>query len=244
MPTTAGRATVYASVEPVGIPDARLQKRLGARTPALTSWHVRIRLDGAGPESGALDADTVELLRQRSPLPHDGDDDMETPEPLTLTTAEILTTLADRIRRRMERGGPRGPLPDLAARLEALRSRQVATAGESVQLLKDLLQLAREVVKTDGATPGGEETAVIDQDRGALTPILQEFAPAGTPVIVERVAEDIDAIVRAVRGTGWHASTPGDREVRVQIRTVLRVHGLPASGGVFNRAYAYIAEHH
>ena len=96
----------------------------------------------------------------------------------------------------------------------------------------------------DRATPGSEETAVIDQDRGALTAILEEFAPTDTPVIVERVAEDIDAIVRPVRGTGWQASHPGDREVRVQIRKVLRAHGLPASGEVFDRAYAYIAEHY
>jgi type I restriction enzyme R subunit len=85
---------------------------------------------------------------------------------------------------------------------------------------------------------------VIDQDRGALTAILEEFAPVGTPVIVGRVAEDIDAIVRPVRGTRWQASHPGDREVRKQIRMVLRTHGLPPSGDLFDRAYAYIAEHY
>ena len=237
-------AKVYASVEPKDIADALLWKRLGAKTQALISQHVSISLDDVGAESVALDADAVELLRQLSLLPHDGDDDMETPAPVTLSTAEILTTLAERIRRRLERDGADGPWPDLAARLEALRTRQVATAAESVQLLKDLLQLAREVVEADRATPGSEETAVIDQDRGALTAILEEFAPTDTPVIVERVAEDIDAIVRPVRGTGWQASHPGDREVRVQIRKVLRAHGLPASGEVFDRAYAYIAEHY
>ena len=39
-------------------------------------------------------------------------------------------------------------------------------------------------------------------------------------------------------------SHAGDREVWVQIRKVLRTHGLPASGELFDRAYAYIAKHH
>ncbi len=135
-------------------------------------------------------------------------------------------------------------LPDLAARLEALRSRQVANAAESMKLLADALKLAREVVEADNAIADTDDESLVDKDRGALTAILEEFAPDDTPVIVERVAEDIDAIVRPVRGTGWQASHPGDRQVRVEVRKVLRNHGLPASGELFDRAYAYIAEHY
>lgn len=236
-------AKVYKSVEPTDISDALIWKRLGAKTLELISQHVSITLDDAGAQSVVLDADAVELLRQLSLVPDD-DRGTDTPAAVTISTVEILNTLAERIRSRLERDPASGPWPDLAARLEALRNRQVATAAESVQLLKDVLKLAREVVEADRTAPGGEETSVIDQDRGALTAILEEFAPPDTPVIVERVAEDIDAIVRPVRGTRWQASHPGDREVRVQIRKVLRNHGLPASGELFDRAYAYIAEHY
>ncbi len=238
-------AKVYKSVEPVDVADALLWQRLGAKTQALISQHVSISLDGAGTESVALDADAIELMRQLTLLP---DEDtqvlVDTPEAVLLTTQEILDTLAARIARRIERGEATAPWPDLAARLEALRSRQVKTAAESLQLLKDLLALARDLVKADRQAPANEESSVIDQDRGALTAILQEYAPTDTPVIVERVAEDIDAIVRPVNGTGWQQSHPGDREVRVQIRRVLRNHGLPASGEVFDKAYAYVAEHY
>ena len=237
-------AKVYKSVEPVDISDALLWKRLGAKTQALISQHVSVTLDNAGTETVAIDADAVEILRQLSLMPDDEDEGVGPSPPVTLSTEEILETIAARIKRRLEKNPKSGPWPDLAARLEALRSRQVTNARESQQLLKDVLELARQVVEADRLTTEREEPSVIDQDRGALTAILEEFAPVHTPVIVGRVAEDIDAIVRPVRGTKWQASHPGDREVRVQIRKVLRTHGLPASGELFDRAYAYIAEHY
>lgn len=42
-----------------------------------------------------------------------------------------------------------------------------------------------------------------DPHKGALTQILQEYAPEQTPALIENVVERIDAIVRPVRGTGW-----------------------------------------
>jgi hypothetical protein len=41
-----------------------------------------------------------------------------------------------------------------------------------------------------------DDIQVIDPDRGALTQILEEYALPGTPVIIENVVEQIDAIVR------------------------------------------------
>ena len=58
------------------------------------------------------------------------------------------------------------------------------------------------------------------------------------------VVEQTDAIVRPVRDTGWQTSQPGDREVRRQLRLSLKNNGLPPQGDLFDRAYAYIAEHY
>ena len=93
--------------------------------------------------------------------------------------------------------------------------------------------------KDVAAALGARLTMTREEAMWAMAPYIFD---ASTPR--ERVAEDIDAIVRPVRGTRWQASHPGDREVRVQIRKVLRNHGLPASGELFDRAYAYIAEHY
>ena len=115
-----------------------------------------------------------------------------------------------------------------------------------VAFLKRLLDLARQLVDAERAEADGrlDQFRVIDPDNGALTQILEEYAPPGTPLIVENVVEDIDAIVSPIRGTRWQKSQPGDREVRRQLRLVLRSSGLPPVGQLYNRAYAYIREHY
>ena len=89
-----------------------------------------------------------------------------------------------------------------------------------------------------------DQFQVLDPDKGALTQILNEYAPPNVPVVIENVVEQIDGLVRPIRGSGWQTSQPGDREVRRQLRLVLRNNGLPPQGAVFDRAYAYIAEHY
>ena len=54
--------------------------------------------------------------------------------------------------------------------------------------------------------------------------------------------DEIDDIVRPIRGQRWQESQPGDREVRRQLRLVLNNAGLPPAGDLFDRAYAYIRE--
>jgi type I restriction enzyme, R subunit len=131
-------------------------------------------------------------------------------------------------------------------RLEDLRRSKIETAAASVEFLKLLLKLATDVVEAERADAEGrlDEFEVLDPDRGALTQILEEYAPDATPYMIERVVEEIDDIVRPVRGTGWQQSHPGDREVRREIRLVLKNQGLPTSGDLFDRAYAYVREHY
>jgi len=52
--------------------------------------------------------------------------------------------------------------------------------------------------------------------------------------------DDLDGDIEA----DYHRSQPGDREVRQQLRVVLKESGLPPQGEVFDRAYAYIREHY
>jgi type I restriction enzyme R subunit len=53
-----------------------------------------------------------------------------------------------------------------------------------------------------------------EQDRGkaALTELFKEVKNANTPVVAERIVNDIDAIVRAVRFDGWQQTT-GQRRI-------------------------------
>jgi hypothetical protein len=61
---------------------------------------------------------------------------------------------------------------------------------------------------------------------------------------VERVVHDIDAVVMGVRFAGWQASREGDRTVKFEIRKPLKKYGLEPIGEIFDRAYAYVAEHY
>ena len=108
----------------------------------------------------------------------------------------------------------------LSERLEELRKAHIAGAAESVEFLKQLLEVARQFVEAERAEADGslDDFVVLDPHIGALTQILEEYAPADTPVIVANVVDEIDAIVRPIRGTGWQESQPGDREVRRQLR--------------------------
>jgi type I restriction enzyme R subunit len=80
--------------------------------------------------------------------------------------------------------------------------------------------------------------------------IFHEYAPEATPEIVERVVLEIDSVLMSATGgrpvafSGWQQSTAGDKAVKVEIRTALKKFGLPATGELFDRAYAYVAEHY
>ena len=181
-----------------------------------------------------------EALRQLELFP--ADVDPGTPP----TVEEVLDTLEARLRRKL--AGPTHPVwVSLADRLEPLRQAKLRTAAASVEFLKQLLELARALVEAEKRDADGtlDEMSVLpDPHKGALTQILQEYAPEQTPALIENVVEKVDTIVWPVRGTGWKTSQPCDREVRRQLRLVLSRNGLPAVGELYDRAYAYIREHY
>ena len=78
----------------------------------------------------------------------------------------------------------------------------------SVEFLKKLLDLARDVVETKRAVPPIEEE---ERGRQALTELFEEAKVADTPVIVERLVNDINEIVHVVRGsTAGKPPTPAN----------------------------------
>ncbi len=235
-------ARIYRSVAPTDAADKLLWHRLGAKTAGLIHEHLSdVTIDSAGLASVAVDAEVFEALRQMQLWPPDEPEPTDPPtidEALDRLEARLLAKLA---------GTEQHPVwRSLSERLEELRRAKIDSASASVEFLKRLLEVAKDLVTAERADEEGrlDEIAVVDPDRGALTQILEEYAPPSTPVIVENVVEQIDAIVRPVRDTGWQTSQPGDREVRRQLRLALKNNGLPPQGDLFDRAYAYIAEHY
>jgi type I restriction enzyme R subunit len=184
-----------------------------------------------------MDAESIEVIRQLG-LELDLPDRPEPP-----TAEQVLDSIEARLARRLS--GPHHPVYDsLATRLDDLRRQRLASAEESVEFLKRLLEIARDVVAADKADDEGRvdevAPALLDPRIGALTQIFREYAPDATPQIIATVVHDIDEIVRQVRFAGWQQTAGGDRDVRRELRKTLNKHGLGTSGPVFDRAYAYI----
>lgn len=243
-------AKVYQSVQPATTPDALLWHRLGAKTHALIAAHIGdVEIGAGGPTTIVLDETAIEQLKLL------GFDEIPAEPSEPPTAAEVIDSIQRRLDARLRNDPRHAAYRSLAERLDALRQTHIESAEESVQFLKKLLELARELVEADretlaegGATAiadtGGPGSLLPDQRIGALTQIFREFAPEATPQIVERVVVEIDAVVTAVRFPGWQATREGDRQVKVEIRAALKKFGLDPTGELFDRAYAYVAEHY
>ena len=235
-------ARIYASIRPSVDANALLWHRLGEKTRDLIGEYISgVEVEEAEAEAIAIDAGTFEALRQLTIF--DGEPG---PRAVPPTIDEVLDTVERRLRRKLAGPEIHPVWRALSERLEELRLAHVTGAKDSVAFLKRLLDLARQLVGAERAEADGrlDQFQVLDPDRGALTQILEEYAPPGVPVIVSKVVGDIDALVRPIRGTHWQESQPGDREVRRQLRLVLKNSGLPPSGDLYDRAYAYIREHY
>jgi type I restriction enzyme, R subunit len=247
-------AKVYQSVQPAVTPDALLWRRLGPKTHGLIAQHIgEIEVGKGGPRSIVLDEESLEQLKLL------GLDDTSLAPSEPPTAAEVMDTIQKRIEARLADHPSNARYRSLAERLESLRQSYIETAEESVEFLKKLLEIAREVVEADreqvseegasavadtGSDGAALESLLPAQRVGALTQIFQEYKPAVTPEIVGRVVHEIDAVVMGVRFAGWQTSREGDRTVKFEIRKAFKKYALEPTGELFDRAYAYVAEHY
>ena len=235
-------AKVYSSIAPNKAADLLLWQKLGAKTMEIVHEHLTgVTIDGKQLEKVAMDVGVIEALKDLTLFPAD------TKEPKKpLNALEVLQKLEERIQKRFGDEVSEKVWRSLAERLEMLRLSRISSAEESVDFLKRLLELAKDLLEAEKADDEGRisEIKVLDPRKGALTQIFEECRPDGTPVIIETVVEQVDSLVSPVRGTGWQSSHPGDRTVRQELRLILKNSGLPPAGELFDRAYAYIRENY
>lgn len=104
-----------------------------------------------------------------------------------------------------------------------------------------MLDLAREVLQAEKGVDTEEER---NRAKTALTELFEETRGVDTPVVVERIVNDIDEIVRIVRFPGWQSTIAGEREVKLALRKTLWKYKLHQDQDLFDRAYAYIKEYY
>jgi type I restriction enzyme R subunit len=213
---------VYVSVQPTSGTGKLIWHALGAKTIELIHQNVHVEAVRDDLDTLVIDADLLEAVMAGDPKKK---------------AKEIDLKLTARLRKHM--GKPR--YKALSERLEALRERHAQGLIQSIDFLKELLSLARDLVAAENDTPPEEEE---DRGKAALTELFQQVRTEKTPVMVERVVADIDAIVRLVRFPGWQQTSAGEREVKKALRKSLLKYQLHQDVELFERAYGYVVQYY
>jgi type I restriction enzyme R subunit len=210
---------IYESVKPSTGHGKLVWHVLGPKTIELIHENIHVDAIRDDLDTLVLDAELLEAV-------------LGTADP-NAKAKEIDIKVSRRLRKHM--GDPR--FKELSERLESVRERHQQGLLLSVEFLKELLNLARDVVTAEQTLP-----PIVEEDRGktALTELFQEVRNSDTPVMVERVVNDIDEIVRIVRFDGWQSTHAGEREVRNALRKTLFKYKLHQDQELFDRAYGYI----
>jgi type I restriction enzyme R subunit len=213
---------VYESVKPPSGHGKLLWHGLGAKTVELIHQNVHVEALRDDLETLVMDADVLsELSALKDPK----------------KAREIEFKIVARLRKHKD--SPK--FIELGRRLEELKDRHEQGLLTSLEFLKYLLELAKDVVKAEQEVVPEEE-----QDKGitALTELFNEVRNSDTPVMVERIVTDIDAIVRIVRFPGWQQTVAGEREVQRALRRTLLKYKLHHEQELFDRAYSYVKQYY
>jgi len=214
---------VYTSVKPSSDDNGRLLwHALGAQTTALIHEHIHVSGINQDMDEMILDADVIDELMHKKD---------------SKQTEKVLKILASRLNNQ----GSNPTFKQLSERLEAIRDKAEKGLISSIEFIKELCQIAKETLQAEKQIEPIEEQK---NAKTALTELFLELKTDTTPIIVERIVNDIDAIVRVVRFDGWQNSTVGEREVKRELRKLLWTKYPIKDEDLFNRAYDYIKEYY
>ena len=214
---------VYTSVKPSSDDNGRLLwHALGAQTTALIHEHIHVSGINKEMEEMVLDADVIDdLMYKKDPK----------------EAEKVLKILFSRLNKH----GNNPTFKQLSERLEAIRDRAEKGLINSIEFIKELCQIAKETLQAEKQVESNVEQK---SAKTALTELFLELKTDTTPVIVERIVNDIDEIVRVVRFDGWQNSTVGEREIKKQLRKILWTKYVIKDDELFNKAFDYIKEYY
>jgi len=132
-------------------------------------------------------------------------------------------------------------------KLEKLRERMEQSLETSIDFLKQLLELAKDLLKAEKkATTDDDPIDRRMQARAALTELFESIKTPETPIIVENIVNDIDkeivAIVRKFNDA--FKSITAQREIKQKLRTILWIKYSLKDQEVFEKAYSYIEQYY
>lgn len=214
---------VYESVKPVSGNGRLLWHALGAKTVELINENVHVESVRADVETLVMDAQVLEDILQAADPAKKG--------------REIEIQLIARLRKH----GGIAKFRALGERLEKIKERHEQGFLNSLEFLKAMLELAKDVVEAEKEAEPAEQR---DKAKEALTELFREAKTGNTHIIVERIVGDIDEIVKKVRFPDWQHTTAGERLVQKELRRTLLKYKLHTDQELFDKAYGYIRQYY
>ena len=211
---------VYESVKPTDNRGALVWAALGAKTLDLVHQHIEVGEVHDDVDILTLDAALIDEFIQKQ-------------KDIKKTTMKVEIDLVAKIQKHSK--DPK--FKKLGEKLDELRDRHEQGLITSIEFLKLLLELAKEAARAEMEVVPEEE---IDRGKAALTELFNGLRNDKTPVIVERIVNDIDDIVKIVRFDGWQKTTTGKNEVKKALRSVVWIKYKIKDKEVFDKAYSYI----
>ena len=214
---------VYESVKPTDGTGALVWATLGPKTTKLVHENISVVSVREDPDIIEINPELIEGLTNE--------------EERKRVTKKVEINLVARIHAHSD--DPR--FKKIGEKLEELRRKHEQGLINSIEFLKQLLELAK-----DAAAAEKEAVPEDQHDKGvaALTALFDGVKNKRTPIIVERVVKDIDDIVKIVRFDGWQDTTAGRQEVKKALRSIIWIKYKIKDLEVFEKAYKYIEQYY
>ena len=214
---------VYESAKPPSGSGKLLWHRLGAKTVEIINENVHLEAVRDDIETLVMDAEVLEgILADLDP---------------NKRSKEVEIKLIARLQKHL--GNPK--FVELAERLEKIKERHEKGFLTSLAFLKELLELAKEVVEAERHTDPQEDR---DRAKEALSELFQDAKTKNTNIIVERIVAEIDEIVKQVRFPDWQRTSEGERLVKRELRKALLKYQIHKDEDLFEKAYGYIRQYY
>jgi len=214
---------VYESVKPPSGSGKLLWHALGAKTIELINENVYIESVRDDVETLVMDAKVLEeILKDAEP---------------GKKAYEIDIKIVARLRKH----GNNPKFTALGERLEKIKERHEQGFLTSLEFLKAVLEVAKEVVEAEKTVSSNDER---DRAKEALTELFSAAKSRNTHIIVERIVADIDDIVKKVRFPDWQHTSQGERLVQKELRRTLLKYKLHTDQELFDKAYEYIRQYY
>lgn len=220
-------STVYESVRPSDDTGHLIWSALGPKTMEL----VRDNITAIGVKENLAvieaDADVIEQFI------NDKDKSKKAAKKIEISIAAII------------RGHLDNPeFISLGERLEKLRKQHEQGLLYGAAFLKALLDLAKDtaaaVKKAQAEAP---ELPKEEKGKAALTELFNSVKNKSTPIIVERMVNEIDEIVKIVRFPGWKDTPQGRNDVIVALKSVF-IRKKLFDNELFEKAYGYVEQYY